>query len=67
MSSIVRRRADVELKEGFSYRRCTQMDADSFRVFRVFRGYIPTVLIPAQRERWQRRFFAEGEGPEIFE
>src|SRR5437867_8005120 len=30
----------------------TRLGADfPFRVFRVFRGYIPTVLIPAGRER----------------
>ena len=30
LSRDVRREAQVELSEGFSYRRCTQIDADSF-------------------------------------
>ena len=47
--------------KGFFNRRCTQMDADSFRVFCVFRGYISTVLIPAKRALTAPSF-AEGEG-----
>ena len=35
---VVRRRAQVELSEGFFHRRCTQMDADSFGVFGVLGG-----------------------------
>ena len=45
---VVRRRAQVELSEGFFHRRWTQMDADSFRVFGVFSGQIRCVLIPAE-------------------
>ncbi len=42
LSWVVRRRAHVELRERFFHRRCAQIDADSFRVFRTFRGYIPS-------------------------
>ena len=47
--------------KGFFNRRCTRMDADSFRVFCVFRGYISTVLIPADRALTAPAF-AAGEG-----
>src|SRR2546428_4740210 len=58
----VRRRAQVELMEGFFHRRCTQIDADSFRVFRVIRGYIVAVASPAvadSSEIFGRRFLSD--------
>src|SRR2546427_2593135 len=41
----------------------TRLGADFlFGVFRVFRGYIPTVLIPAQRERSCRPIWLRARG-----
>ena len=42
VGQLVRRRAQVELSEGFFHRRSTQMNADSFRVLgEEFVKYVP--------------------------